>query len=376
MGFKKFYYNKILLVFGTRPEAIKCIPIIKEFSKHKDKIDFRICVTGQHRELLDQVLSIFHINPNYDLNVMETNQTLSSTFSIIIKKVDLILKEFQPNIVLVHGDTTTAAATALASYYNQIDIGHIEAGLRSNNLYSPWPEEGNRKIIAQIATYHFATTHYTYKNLIKENVNKKNIFIVGNTIIDLLKNIDLKNKKLPQELDNFLLDKFIFITFHRREKSPQTIEKLYECVYLIAEKYNIKILLLIHKNPYFIIKKTTLYNKIAKNKNIKIISSIDYITTLQILKKTYLVLTDSGGLQEETSFFGKPLLLLRKHSDRQEIINKNVKIVGYNIKLILKYIDVLLKNKYLYQQLSVKEQVFGNGTTSEKIVNFLLNKQI
>ena len=367
---------KILLAFGTRPEAIKCIPIIKEFEKHRDKVDFRICVTGQHRELLDQVLNFFNIVPNYDLNVMKKNQTLSSTFSNIIKKVDLILKEFQPNIVLVHGDTTTAASVAIASYYNKIDIGHIEAGLRSHNQDSPWPEEGNRKIIAQIATYHFATTNFTYNNLIKENINKNNILVVGNTIIDLLKSMEFKEKKLPRALNDFLSERFIFITFHRREKSQKVIEELYECVYLITKRFNIKIILLVHNNPYFTIKNTKLYNNIKMSPHIKINSSMDYETNILLLKKSYLVLTDSGGLQEEASYFGKPLLLLREYSDRQEIVEKNVKIVGYNSEMILKYIDKLLHDDGFYKSMSIKNNVFGNGKSSTKIVNFLLNNKM
>jgi len=280
------------------------------------------------------------------------------------------LEDISFDIVLVHGDTTTAMASSLAAYYKQVDIGHVEAGLRSFDLYSPWPEEGNRKIITQLAKYHFVPTKYSFNNLIKENIKKNNICITGNTIIDILSQSTkfIKNNNLSFKLNTAEDKKIIFVTIHRREKNLNTILHIMNALKITINNFNnVKIYILISQNSKFNI----LSEEIKSIKNIFIVKSLDYYNMIMLIKKAFFIVTDSGGIQEECSYFGKPILLLRNSTDRQEVLNENVKMVGTNTKNIVKEIELLLINKAKYNSLCKKSTIYGEGNTSKKIIKFL-----
>jgi len=355
--------KKILIVFGTRPEAIKMVPIINELKNYTDVFESKVCVTAQHRELLDQVLYFFKVVPDFDLNLMQKNQTLHELTSRIILSVTQVLEDFKPDLILVHGDTTTAMASALAAYYKQIDIAHIEAGLRSFDLHSPWPEEGNRKIITQLAKYHFTPTQFTYDNLIRENINKNNIFIAGNTIIDVM-------NKILNEDEMFLSDivtKQIFITLHRREKSHDTLNNILTALENISKIYtNVDINIFMHNSINL-----PSNHHIWINDNVHIMYSLDYEKYLNMLRKTYFILTDSGGIQEEASYLGIPVLLARDITDRQEVEGVNMKIIGTDKTTLEREIKTLLTDDRQYENLCKKSSIYGNGFSSKKILNFL-----
>lgn len=360
--------KKILIVFGTRPEAIKMVPIINELKNYTDIFESKVCVTAQHRELLDQVLYFFKVVPDFDLDIMQKNQTLHELTSRIILEITKILEKFTPDIVLVHGDTTTAMATSLAAYYKQIDIGHIEAGLRSFDLYSPWPEEGNRKIIAQLAKYHFTPTQYTYNNLIRENIEKNDIFIVGNTIIDVIKKT-FGNKNISNIRDftysmSSVNKKMIFVSIHRREKTKDII---WNIINSLAHTANTEIYLLLSED----IKNKLGIEILKKIDNIHIIESLRYDKILKLLEHSYFIVTDSGTLQEEAAYLGIPLLLLRDSTDRKEIDGINMKIIGTDKTTLEREIKTLLTDDRQYENLCKKSSIYGKGFSSKKILNFL-----
>ena len=382
--------KKILLVFGTRPEAIKMAPVVKELQRHEDKFITRICVTGQHRDMLDQVLRIFDIQPDYDLNIMRQGQDLYDITTKVLIGMRDILKDIQPNVVLVHGDTTTSTASALAAFYQHIAVGHVEAGLRTYNIYSPWPEEINRQITGRIATYHFAPTPLSKSNLLAENVEEDKIFVTGNTVIDALhivKNkIDndslLRNQlreKLtatgynPQRAENGR--KLVLITGHRRENFGEGFINICQAIKYLAEKYtDVDFVYPMHMNPNV---RTPIHNMFGDNlnsaDNLFFIEPLEYLSFVYLMELSYLVLTDSGGIQEEAPGLGKPVLVMRDTTERPEAIEAGtVKLVGTNRNTIIDHVSMLFENKRIYQDMQKAQNPYGDGKASLRIVQYLL----
>ncbi|WP_386696486.1 non-hydrolyzing UDP-N-acetylglucosamine 2-epimerase [Lonepinella sp. MS14436] len=365
--------SKSLIVFGTRPEAIKMAPLIDGFKKNN--VNFKVCVTAQHRQMLDQVLQLFDITPDYDLDIMSGTQTLSSVTSSILTKIQPVFDEYKPTTVFVHGDTATTLATSLAAYYNQIDIAHIEAGLRTNNIYSPFPEEGNRKIAGAITKYHFAPTECTKNNLLKENVSDRNIYITGNTVIDALflacKKID-HNPRLLNEFEqrfSFLNDsKMVLITGHRRENFGQGFENICQALSELSEIHpNVQFVYPVHLNPNV----REPVNRLLKGKsNIYLIEPQDYFAFVYLMRKSYLILTDSGGIQEEAPSLGKPVLVMRDTTERPEaVIAGTVKLVGTEKDKIINMVSLLLSDETEYKKMAAAHNPYGDGTAVEKIIS-------
>jgi UDP-N-acetylglucosamine 2-epimerase (non-hydrolysing) len=377
---------KILIIFGTRPEAIKMAPIIKQLEneqrKNNNKFNVKVCVTGQHRQMLDQVLNIFEIIPDYDLNIMKTNQDLFDITSNILLKIRYVLNDFKPDLVLVHGDTTTTFATTLASFYKKINVGHIEAGLRTGNIYSPWPEEANRKLTGVLARYHFAPTENAKKNLLNEGIKKENIIVTGNTVIDALFLV-LKKIKNDKNLENQIKEKFlkyfslsifnskiILVTGHRRENFGENLLNICEAIKKIANKYkDVNFIFPVHLNPN--VQKPV--NAILKGiENVKLIKPLEYLEFVYLMSNSYLVLTDSGGIQEEAPSLGKPVLVMRNITERPEAVEVGVvKLVGTNKESIIKEIEKLLEDKNEYNKMSKGINPYGDGQASKRIVQFL-----
>lgn len=372
--------KKILLVFGTRPEAIKMVPIIKALKR--DKIfDAKVCVTAQHREMLDQVLEIFDIVPDYDLNIMNPTQDLFDVTSNVILGMRTVLNDFMPNIVLVHGDTTTTSASALAAFYHKIKVGHIEAGLRTNNIYSPWPEEANRQITSVIANFHFAPTLTSQNNLLKENKDKKNILICGNTVIDSLflvlnkieKDSAIKKKIINNISKQYELKnekKIILVTGHRRENFGKGFINICEALKMIADNNpTIDIVYPVHLNPNV---QKPVRKMLSGSCNIFLIDPMSYQSFIYIMSKSYFIITDSGGIQEEAPSLGKPVLVMRDTTERPEALKAGtVKLVGTNPQVIFEESQMLLDDKNKYDKMSKAHNPYGDGFASEKIVNFL-----
>jgi UDP-N-acetylglucosamine 2-epimerase (non-hydrolysing) len=375
--------KKILIVFGTRPEAIKMAPLIKEFEKNQSFFNTKVCITAQHREMLDQVLRLFNIRPDYDLDIMQPGQNLSEITSNIIKKINPILEEVNPDLVLVHGDTTTTFSTSLAAYYHKIKIGHVEAGLRTGNLYSPWPEEGNRKLTGILSDYHFAPTETSKNNLIKEGVDKSKVLITGNTVIDSLKLILTKienNKEISTKLAqafreigmNDINSKFILVTGHRRENFGQGLKNICRALKSIAEKNPlINIIYPVHLNPNISL---PVNNILSNVNNIKLIEPLQYEEFVYLMSKSYFILTDSGGIQEEAPSLGKPVLVMRDSTERPEAIEAGtVKLVGSDTIKIATEVQKLLDDSNEYLRMSKASNPYGDGNASQKIVNKLRN---
>ena len=372
--------KKILLVFGTRPEAIKMVPIIKALKRDKN-FDAKVCVTAQHREMLDQVLKIFDIVPDYDLNVMKPMQDLFDVTSSVMLGMRTVLSDFQPNIVLVHGDTTTTSASALAAFYNKIKVGHIEAGLRTNNIYSPWPEEANRQVTSVIANFHFAPTLTSQNNLVKENKDKKDILICGNTVIDTLflvldkieKDSALKKKIINDISKQYELKhekKIILVTGHRRENFGEGFINICKAIRMIADNNpTADIVYPVHLNPNV---QKPVKKMLSDSHNIFLIDPMSYQSFVYIMSKSYFIITDSGGIQEEAPSLGKPVLVIRDTTERPEALKAGtVKLVGTNPDVILKESQRLLDNRNEYEKMSKAHNPYGDGFASEKIVNFL-----
>lgn len=363
-----------LFIFGTRPEAIKMAPIIKEFQKYKQEFSIKVCVTAQHREMLDQVLSLFQIVPDYDLNLMKPGQDLYDISSNILINLKKILFENRPDLVFVHGDTTTSFVSSLAAYYQQIDVVHIEAGLRTHNIYSPFPEEMNRQLTSKIAKYHFAPTIMAKENLLKEGIDEDKIFITGNSVIDALlivvKNIKNKNFDFGTYLDSSR--KFILVTGHRRENFGEGFLNICEALKEIACKYkNIDIVYPVHLNPNI----QKVVNKLLSNiSNIYLINPLEYQSFVYLMSKSYIILTDSGGIQEEAPSLGKPVLVMRKTTERLEAIEANtVKLVGISKNIIVSEVSRLLEDKERYMLMSKASNPYGDGNTSKNIVEIIKN---
>lgn len=373
--------KKILIVFGTRPEAIKMVPLVKEFEKHNDVFDMKVCVTAQHREMLDQVLELFDIKPHYDLDVMKQGQDLYDVTSKILLGMRDVLTEFQPDLVLVHGDTTTTLATTLSSFYQRIPVGHVEAGLRTGNIYSPWPEEANRLLTTQVTKYHFAPTLKNKENLQKEHIPDKDIIITGNTVIDTLFMVveRLKNdENLATDTHNSIVEKgynssdrkVVLVTGHRRENFGEGFLNICTALKELAQQHkDVDFVYPVHLNPN--VQKPV--NEILKDiDNVYLIAPLDYLPFVYLLKRSFLVLTDSGGVQEEAPSLGKPVLVMRDTTERPEAVEAGtVLLVGTDVENIKQNVSRLLENETYYKKMSYAHNPYGDGNACSKIVNFL-----
>ena len=366
---------KIMSVFGTRPEAIKMVPLIKELDNNKS-FDSVVCVTAQHREMLDQVLNTFDIKPKYDLNIMKERQTLTTLTTSIIKELELIYLREKPQVVLVHGDTTTTFCATLSAFYQKIDIAHIEAGLRSNDLYFPFPEEINRRLTGVLAKYHFAPTNVSKLNLLNEGVNEENIYVVGNTVIDTMKytitdNYEFKNEVL-RKMD--FSKKVVVVTAHRRENWGEPICNICNAVKRLANEYkdSIQFVFLTHLNP---IVKESVFNILGEISNVIILMPIDIEDAHNLLSRCFFVMTDSGGIQEEAPYLGKFVLVLRSETERKEVLDQGIiKLIGTNEEDIYKTSKDFINGKIEYKNLL--NNVYGDGYASKKIVKILEEKYL
>ncbi len=372
---------KVLIIFGTRPEAIKMAPLVMAFKKHETKIDVKICVTGQHRKMLDQVTSLFNIDPDFDLNLMTDNQSLHQLTSDIIKKVSEVLIDYEPDALFVHGDTTTSFASALAAFYQKIPVYHVEAGLRTGDIYSPWPEEMNRRLTGQIAAFHFCPTDVAKNNLIKENIEIDKIKVTGNTVIDAIlevKRIFQGNPELETKVENSLnlkIDyknqKLILITGHRRENFGEGIKNICLAIKNLAEmRDDIKLVYPVHLNPNI---KEPVYSLLGNKKNIVLLEPQEYINFYYLMSKAYLIVTDSGGIQEEAATLNKPVLVMRDKTERPEgVLAGTIKLVGSDPEKIQSEVNRLIVNKEEYERMANALNPYGDGTASGQIVNHFL----
>ena len=380
--------RKVLLVFGTRPEAIKMAPLVMELQKQKERIETVVCVTGQHREMLDQVLEIFDIKPDYDLNIMKRGQDLYDVTARVLTGMREVLKEIKPDIVLVHGDTTTSTAAALAAFYQQIPVGHVEAGLRTHNIYSPWPEEMNRLLTGRLATYHFSPTPLSRNNLIKESINDRNIIVTGNTVIDALYWVVDKiknNKELDNELEDILSKagydvnrlnngkKLVLITGHRRENFGDGFINMCTAIKDLTVKYpDLDFVYPMHPNPHVKEAVESVFGEIEsismKYTNLFFCNPLEYLPFVSLMELSYLILTDSGGIQEEAPGLGKPVLVMRDTTERPEGVEAGtVKLVGTSKMKIVDEVSSLLENHQLYMAMSQAQNPYGDGYTSVRI---------
>lgn len=365
--------KKILVAFGTRPEAIKMGPVIKELKK-RERFKTVVCVTGQHREMLDQVLDTFNIIPDYDLSIMKEQQTLFDVTSDILERIKKVLQKEKPDIVLVHGDTSTTFATALACFYLQIPIGHIEAGLRTNNIYSPYPEEFNRQAVGLITTFHFAPTELAKDNLLKEGKNESTIYVTGNTVIDALQTT-VSNNYTHEHLEWANDSKLILITAHRRENLGEPMRNMFKAIKrIIDENPDTKVIYPIHMNP--IVRKIA--NEVLGNNNrIRLIEPLEVLDFHNFMAKSYLILTDSGGIQEEAPSMGIPVLVMRNTTERPEGIKAGtLKLVGTDENMIYKNFNILLKDKNEYRKMSKAINPYGDGLASKRIAQILEKRGI
>jgi len=384
--FMNRHIKRVLLVFGTRPEAIKMAPLVDEFKQHDDCFETLVCVTGQHRELLDQVLDLFQIVPDYDLNIMQPNQDLYDVTSRVLLGMRDVLKKASPDIVFVHGDTTTSMASALAAFYQQIPVAHVEAGLRTGNIYSPWPEEMNRSITGRIAIYNFAPTKCSKRNLLKENVSENTIVVTGNTVIDALHWVVNKiasdtnlQVSLQKEIElsgydtNRLIDRrMVLITGHRRENFGDGFLNICRAIKGLAERYpNVDFVYPMHLNPN--VRKPVLEIIGYSTPNVFLIEPLQYLQFVFLMEKSYLVLTDSGGVQEEAPGLGKPVLVMRSTTERPEAVEAGtVLLVGANEDKIVKSVTRLLEDYGHYEKMSKAVNPYGDGKACKRIVNYLI----
>lgn len=381
--------KKIMLVFGTRPEAIKMAPLVKEFQKHPETFQTIVCATGQHREMLDQVLHLFDIKPDYDLNIMKQGQDLYDVTSRVLLGMRDVLKEANPDIVLVHGDTTTSTASALAAFYQQIPVGHVEAGLRTHDIYSPWPEEMNRLITGRIATYHFSPTALSKQNLLDEGINEEAITVTGNTVIDALYMVVDKiksDKQLGEELETLLREsgydvnrlngtrKLVLITGHRRENFGEGFISMCRAIKALTEKYpNVDFVYPMHLNPNVRKPIHEVFGEdLSDLDNMFFIEPLEYLSFVYLMEKSTIVLTDSGGIQEEAPGLGKPVLVMRDTTERPEALEAGtVKLVGTDYDKIVNEVSALLDDREYYDKMSKAVSPYGDGLACKRIINSL-----
>ena len=375
--------KRILIVFGTRPEAIKMAPLVKEFQKHTDKFDTKICITAQHREMLDQVLRIFDIQPAFDLNIMKSGQDLYDITGKVLSGMRDVLADYKPHLVLVHGDTTSSTAAALAAFYQQIPVGHVEAGLRTGNIMAPWPEEMNRMLTRCLTLFHFSPTDSSKNNLLKENVAEKNIIVTGNTVIDALflvldkinsdRSVHTQLLKILSEKGILLKEgrRIVLVTGHRRENFGTGFINICNAIKDTAGQYpDVDLIYPVHLNPNV----QQPVHKILKGlKNVFLTEPIEYLPFVYLMSKSYIVLTDSGGIQEEAPSLGKPVLVMRDTTERPEAVESGtVKLVGTNLNKIKSELSGLLDNNDKYQRMSKAHNPYGDGRASARIVEYLI----
>ena len=383
--------KSIMLVFGTRPEAIKMAPLVQEFRKHPDQYETLVCVTGQHREMLDQVLNIFGIVPDYDLNIMKPGQDLYDVTARILSGMRDILTRTRPDVVLVHGDTTTSMAVALAAFYQQIPVGHVEAGLRTHNIYSPWPEEMNRQITGRIATYHFSPTPLSRENLLREGIDKSRILVTGNTVIDALYAVVNKIKddvplqlSLEKELkaagydtDRLVTEegrRLVLITGHRRENFGDGFLHICRAIKMLSEKYpDVDFVYPMHLNPNVRKPIKEVFGENCQS-NLFFIEPLEYLSFVYLMEKSHIVLTDSGGIQEEAPGLGKPVLVMRDTTERPEALEAGtVKLVGTDYDKIVSEVSSLLDDAQYYKKMSQSINPYGDGKACERIVDVFMD---
>lgn len=371
--------KKVLLVFGTRPEAIKMAPLALKLQHYSQDFETRVCVTGQHRQMLDQVLELFSLKPDFDLNLMKPGQTLSDVTSGVLKGLEQVFEQWLPDVILVHGDTATTFAASLAAYYHKIKVGHVEAGLRTGDLYSPWPEEANRQLTGVLANYHFAPTQSSYDNLIKENVNPATIVVTGNTVIDALLQVKQKVEQDQTLIEQFQQQfsflekekKLILVTGHRRENFGQGFLNICQALANLAKKYpDIQIVYPVHLNPNV---QQPVNALLADIDNVYLIAPQDYLPFVYLMNRSYLILTDSGGIQEEAPSLGKPVLVMRDTTERPEAVQAGtVCLVGTEIAAIEQSVVELIENPDIYAEMAAAHNPYGDGTACQQIIQFLL----
>ena len=374
--------KKIIIVFGTRPEAIKMSPLVHALKLEPDMFEIKVCVTSQHRQMLDQVLSMFNIQPDFDLNLMKENQNLSNLTSLILSEIKKIFDNYLPDLVLVHGDTTTTLATSMAAFYASIPVGHVEAGLRTHDLKSPFPEEFNRQITSKISKWHFAPTNLSQKNLLSEGVNKSLITVTGNTVVDalywILNKIE-KNQERKKNIEIFLNNNlsfdwkrknFILVTAHRRENFGKGFEQICLALKELASKYpKVNFIYPVHLNPNV---QKPVFEILSENDNVKLIDPLSYPAFVWLMDKAKLIITDSGGVQEEAPSLGKPVLVMRDTTERPEAVAAGtVVLVGTDSEKIYDTAKTLLSNKYKYQKMSRTHNPYGDGISSDIIYDFI-----
>jgi len=363
--------KKILLVFGTRPEAIKMAPVY-EMLKDAPEMDVRVAVTAQHREMLDQVLRLFEIEPDYDLNIMKPGQGLTEVTAAVLAGLKPVLEDFSPDLVLVHGDTTTTLSATLAAYYQQIPVGHVEAGLRTGNIYSPWPEEVNRKVTSTIASLHFAPTEKSAENLTAEGVAPQMVFITGNTVIDALidvverlENDAQKSAEFDSEFGIDPIKRLILVTGHRRESFGGGFERICAALAAIAEREDVQVIYPVHLNPNV---KGPVEDSLGALERVRLIPPQDYLPFVHLMRRADIILTDSGGIQEEAPSLGKPVLVMRDTTERPEAVDAGtVKLVGTDANLIVREASRLLDNDTAYEVMSLAHNPYGDGRAAQRI---------
>ncbi len=364
---------KVLSVFGTRPEAIKMAPLVRHLAI-TDGIYSEVCVTAQHRKMLDQVLELFEISPDYDLNIMKPGQSLSDITSAVLQGLGAVFDAAKPDIVLIHGDTTTTLAASLASYYRQIPVGHVEAGLRTGDIYSPWPEEVNRKVAGSIARLHFAPTERARANLLAEAVDPATVTVTGNTVIDalltverMLKDNDALSARLDDELEIPKGRRMVLVTGHRRESHGSGFERICAALAKLAERDDVTIIYPVHLNPKV---RGPVEASLGSNPNIRLIAPQNYLPFVHLMRRAEIILTDSGGIQEEAPALGKPVLVMRNTTERPEAVDAGtVRLVGTDTDLIISEVTKLLDDKAAYSSMSFAHNPYGNGQASQRIVD-------
>ncbi len=380
MGSKssKTEYKKVLTVFGTRPEAIKMAPVVKALAAEQS-LEAKVCVTAQHREMMDQVLEIFEIKPDFDLNLMKKNQTLEGLTARVLERMSEVFDEWKPDIVLVQGDTTTVMATAMAAFYKGVEVGHVEAGLRTGNLYAPWPEEMNRRVAAVMTRFHFAPTERSKNALLKENYSEEDITVTGNTVIDALLQvvervrIDPINSEMKKKFDFLNTDKkLILVTGHRRESFDGGIEEMCDALRQLSEIEGVEVLYPVHLNPNV---KEPVNRLLGPCDNIHLIEPQDYLSFVWLMDQSYLIITDSGGVQEEAPSLGKPVLVTRETTERPEALDAGtVKLVGTNKEKIVSEATALLTDDEAYEKMRRPINPYGDGKASERIVSVICKR--